>query len=296
MKIIILVFALMRLALYAWAQADMEIARDTVYGVSDTGKALTMIVVEQKDGKDFKPACIAIHGGAWMGGSANDFMGQASFMARQGFKVFNIDYRLLPEAKMHQQIADCRTAVRHVRANAKHYGIDPNRIIAMGHSAGGHLACMLAVLRPGVWEGAGLKDVSSQIQGVVNWCGPEELVKYYTPDSQFTDLFKGLAEDPEGDPIRELEKMSPITYVRRGMCPILSIHGGRDDIVPAVQGTDFHKRLDALGVRNKLVILPEEDHGLGVHPEDTIKLVEEFSRDFMENKGLFAPAVPAKKD
>ncbi|MBO4547905.1 MAG: prolyl oligopeptidase family serine peptidase, partial [Abditibacteriota bacterium] len=212
----------------------------------------------------------------------------------QGFKVFNIDYRLLPN-KMSGQVADCRTAVRHVRANAKKYDIDPNKIMAIGHSAGGHLACMLAVLRPGVWEGNGWRDVSSQIQGVINWCGPEELVKYYTPDSEFRGLFEALAEDPRGDPIKELEKMSPITYVRRGVCPILSIHGGRDDIVPAVQGTDFHRELDRLGVRNRLVILPEEDHGLGVHAADTLKLTADFSRDFMENRGLFAPAVPKKQ-
>ncbi len=296
MKLIVIVVLLIHYALGAlWAQHDLNIERHVRYGQGDDGQDLYMIVVEQKDGKDFKPACIAIHGGAWSGGEAEGFMGQSEYMARQGFKVFNIDYRLLP-TRMSRQVADCRTAVRHVRANAKHYGINPNKIIAMGHSAGGHLACMLAVLRPGVWEGCGWNDVGSQIQGVVNLCGPEELVKYYAPDSEFTSLFEALAEDPKGDPIRELEKMSPITYARKGMCPILSIHGGQDFIVPAIQGTDFHRELDRLGVRNKLVILPEEDHGLGVHPEDTIKLVEEFSRDFMENKGLFAPGAPAKKD
>lgn len=277
-----------------WAQRDLNVERHVCYGQGDNGQDLYMIVVEEKDGRSFKPACIAIHGGAWSGGEAEGFMFQSGLLARQGFKVFNIDYRLLP-ARMSQQVADCRTAVRHVRANAKKYDIDPNNIIAFGHSAGGHLACMLAVLRPGVWEGVGLKDVSSQIQGVLNWCGPEELVKYYTPDSQFRGLFEALAEDPKGDPIKELEKMSPITYARRGMCPILSIHGGKDDIVPAVQGVDFHKELDRLGVKNKLVILPEEGHGLDTHPQDTIDLVEEFSKDFIEGKGLFAPAAPKKK-
>ncbi|MBR4748545.1 MAG: alpha/beta hydrolase [Abditibacteriota bacterium] len=260
MRMLLLVLAAaLLLCAGAFAQ-EIKTEKNVVYGQGG-GHDLIMHVTEVDDGVDFKPAMVCIHGGGWAGGEPDAMLGMAEGMAKIGFKCFSIQYRLTGEAKWPAQIIDCKTAVRHIRANAKKYNINPNRIGAMGHSAGGHLCCMLGVLKPGEYEGVEHPAVSSQIQGVVNYCGPEDFGYYLTlthlpPPISIRDDALGWLFDgtPEGRDYW-IPEASPITHVSRASAPHLLIHGTTDDLVWYRQAEPYRDRLRACGVRCDWVLV-----------------------------------------
>jgi len=91
------------------------------------------------------PAIINIHGGGWVGGSKEQQGGFNPYF-KNGFLVCNIEYRMTKEAKAPAAIEDARCALAYLKKNAKELGIDVNRIVVMGGSAGGHLALMTGLL------------------------------------------------------------------------------------------------------------------------------------------------------
>ncbi|MBQ9358449.1 MAG: alpha/beta hydrolase, partial [Abditibacteriota bacterium] len=114
---------------------EINTVKNVVYGKAG-GHDLVMHITEACDGAGFKPAMVCIHGGSWARGNPEAMLGMAAEVAKMGFKCFSIQYRLTGEAPWPAQIEDCKRAVRHIRANARKYDIDPNRIGAFGHSAG----------------------------------------------------------------------------------------------------------------------------------------------------------------
>ena len=91
------------------------------------------------------PAIVLIHGGGWIRGKRTEMNNIAKTLAKHGYAVLNIDYRLAPEHRFPAQIEDCRQAVKWLRDNAKNLGIDANKIGSFGYSAGAHLALLLGV-------------------------------------------------------------------------------------------------------------------------------------------------------
>ena len=221
---------------------EIKTVKDVVYGRAG-GHDLIMHITETDDGAGFKPAMVCIHGGSWARGNPEAMLGMAAEVARMGFKCFSIQYRLTGEAPWPAQIEDCKRAVRHIRANARKYDIDPNRIGAFGHSAGGHLACLLGTLKPGEYEGEEHPAVSSLVQGVVSYCGPETFD--YEDEATVAALFDST---PEG---REywLREASPITHASRTSAPHLIIHGAADDLVPWQPGEVYRDALRKSGAR-----------------------------------------------
>ncbi len=239
-----IVFALLLLlASAAVFAAEVKTVRNAVYGRAG-GHDLIMHITETDDGADFKPAMVCIHGGGFSAGDAESMVPWAGEMAKLGFKCFSIEYRLAGEALWPAQTEDCKTAVRHIRANAKKYGIDPNRIGAFGHSAGGTLACMLGVMKPGKYEGEAHPAVSSVVQGVINYCGRETFTEGAGPRLLDT-LFGKAAEGRE----ERIKAASPLTNVSRASAPHLLIHGDADDVVSYRLGEPYRDALRACGVR-----------------------------------------------
>jgi len=119
--------------------------KDVEYGKGG-GKPLLMDVFRPKGSSPGPvPAVVVIHGGGWERGTKSDgeFSGKAALLAENGFLAINIDYRLSEEAGFPAAVEDCKCAVRYLRAHAKEYGINPDKIGAWGASAGGHLSAIL---------------------------------------------------------------------------------------------------------------------------------------------------------
>src|SRR5215207_90919 len=123
---------------------------DVVYGEAD-GQELLLDISRPPARETPRAAVLLFHGGAWMVGTAGrESMAQpATALAEDGYVAFNVEYRLTGDpASEHlwpAQLDDAQRAVRWVRANADRYGVDPERVGAYGHSAGGHLASLLGV-------------------------------------------------------------------------------------------------------------------------------------------------------
>ena len=143
-----------------------------------------------------------------MAGSKDNRSPALQFL-RNGYAVAQVGYRLSQEAKFPAQIHDCKAAVRWLRANARKYDLDPNRFIAWGASAGGHLVALLGT-SGGVeaLEGSvnDLKE-SSRVQTVVDWFGPTDFLHIGEPES---DIRHNAPDSPESKLIGGPAAIKPV--------------------------------------------------------------------------------------
>ncbi|MEM7315774.1 MAG: alpha/beta hydrolase, partial [Planctomycetota bacterium] len=121
---------------------EVDIRNDVVY--STVGERELLLDAYLAKTEDDRPAVLVIHGGAWRGGNRRQLAGYAKSLCKMGFNCFAIDYRLAPDHKFPAQIEDCQSAVKWIRENAERYNVDPERLGAIGYSAGGHLVSLLA--------------------------------------------------------------------------------------------------------------------------------------------------------
>ncbi|GAB5560050.1 MAG: hypothetical protein SynsKO_16970 [Synoicihabitans sp.] len=168
MKKNLLFYCVLLTALTLSARAEVEVHEDLVYATYGE-RELMLDLFKPSDQTRLLPAIIGVHGGGWRKGSKRNFARHARYFAEHGYVAVSINYRLSGEAKFPAHIEDCKAAVRWLRANADKYGIDPDRIGAIGHSAGGHLVSLLAT-SSGVAElegEGGNQEFSSAIQAAV---------------------------------------------------------------------------------------------------------------------------------
>jgi acetyl esterase/lipase len=223
------------------------------------------------------PALLYVHGGGWAAGHGPDGLGFCYAAARRGYFSATVDYRLSNVAKWPAQIQDCKLAVRWLRANAAKYNVDPNKIGAVGHSAGGHLVACLGTMDDPKFEGdGGYAGVSSKVQAVSDWSGPADLTDgnfgngsdSVTPETRMHDI--GLLDALIGftfDQRPDLWKdASPIMWIKPNDPPFQVVHGSVDEIVSVKQGEEFAAALQKAGVPTELIIIQNGGHGLGPRP------------------------------
>jgi acetyl esterase/lipase len=239
------------------ASLEMHVFRQPAVGVSDGPR----------------PAVLFFHGGSWTRGGPQRFFPHAKELAARGMVALSASYRLrgthgtgVPEA-----IEDAKVAYEWLQENANALGIDGERVVLAGGSAGGHLAAAIALMDP-------LPAIE-----------PAALVLYNpaldTHPDDFSSFGRWLAEDTleelfEG---RYLE-LSPAQYVRPGTPPTAVFHGTGDDLVPIQHSRDFCDRLVAVGSACKLYEYPGAQHGSfnfgwGDHYADALKRTTSFLSD-----------------
>lgn len=263
----------------------VELKTDVEYGkVGDEALLLDLVTPPKSDTP--RPGLIFIHGGGWAGGRKEDFTAFAKDFATAGYVAVSVNYRLAPKHPCPAQIEDCKCAVRWMRAHADELGLDPERIGAIGGSAGGHLALMLGVMDEGDGlEGeGGWPDQSSKVQAVVNYVGPTDLMGTLPPISRgiLKNFLGGTREEK-----RELAiQASPVTYVSAGDAPCLSFMGTKDPLVPHEQGVLLANKLTEAGVPGRVEFILGAGHGF--EPEEmrrTIEAAKEFLAEELELGG-----------
>jgi acetyl esterase/lipase len=209
------------------------------------------------------PAVVCLHGGGWTSGDRKQMLQTIDVLARRGYVAVAPDYRLAPGHRFPACVEDCKAAVRWLRANAGKYRVDPRRIGAVGLSAGGHLACMLAVTTPadGLEGAGGNSDRSSAVQAVVCFAGPLDL----TAEELWTkEVLKHNLEPLLGGPPRRnldlYRKASPMHYSPVAAPPALLVHGSDDKVVPVRQAHALAEQLRARGGKAEVVVLDGEGH------------------------------------
>ncbi len=183
---------------------------------------------------DARPAIVFFHGGGWVCGKTVQFNQQARAFRDLGFVAFSANYRLINKhhTTVYECVKDGKSAVRWIRAHAKELGVDPNRIIAAGGSAGGHVAACTALIE-GYEEEGDDKNVS---------CRPNALV-LYSPVLDTTEKGYGADKMIKG----EKTDLSPCHHVRKGLPPTILFHGTRDTTVPPENAERFEKLMKEAG-------------------------------------------------
>ena len=272
----------------------VTIERDIVYArVGDRDLPLD-IYVPDKVAKPM-PVIIWVHGGGWKGGSKGGISRPIGALSR-GYALISVEYRLSGEAIWPAQIEDCKAAVRWTRANAKKYGLDPDRIGAWGSSAGGHLVAMMGVAADVTKFDKHKKhaDVSARVQAVCDWFGPTDFIQMDAHRPEGARLVHDDPGSPEsrlvGGPIQEEPYRSicadanPITYVTKDDSPILIMHGDMDMSVPVHQSELFYKSLKKAGVDATFYVVKGGGHGFRDAKKDTPEDLSNMALDYFDKQ------------
>jgi acetyl esterase/lipase len=210
------------------------------------------------------PVIVFLHGGGWRLGTRAVFCptwrdwrpDPFQRLVASGFAVASVDYRLSAEATFPAQRDDVLAALDWLRTRGAELGVDPDRIVVWGESAGAHLAAL-----------AGLAGIAG-VRGVVDWYGPADLrtlAQQARPDAV------GRADAPDsrealllGTPVAQAGPLagdaSPVAHVHPGAPPFHIAHGTADRFVPTAQSTQLADALTAAGVDVELTLVPDADH------------------------------------
>ena len=233
--------------------------KDVVYGVY-SGLALLMDVYRPEKPNGY--GIVHVAGGGWATGLSMDaiprrryphFLMEGLPLVKAGYTVFSVEHRAIPRFKYPDPVEDVQRAVRFIRHNASTYGIDPDRIGAMGGSSGGHLVAMLAVLGgEEVSAESPVEGESSRVQCVVARAAPSNFLKPDPRGSGLSAAFLGALVHPMLRPTdpeyRIAQEASPITHVSSDDPPILLLHGDADEVVPIELSREFLEALRSAGV------------------------------------------------
>lgn len=236
--------------------AGYESQIDVVYNKGKDWEVKHDIYFNPKAAKP-TPVVFNIHGGGWNHGTKESQTGFGSWF-KMGFAVVNIEYRMFPQATAPAAVEDVRASILYTVLHAKELNIDPNKIVVMGGSAGGHLALMAGLLQnDNKFDGDYKKVTGYTIAAIIDKYGPTDLTS--ANFSKYKSLVNWLGKEGESSKFREA--MSPITYVKKTSPPVFIVHGDADPIVPYQQSVDLKKKLDEVGVKNEFITEPGGGHG-----------------------------------
>ena len=197
---------------------------------------------------------VYVHGGSWMHGDKSEAAMFAGGLASLGYLVVSINYRLYPPATFPSMIEDVKCAIRSLRAHSSEYNLDPDRIAAMGTSAGGHLVSLLGTTEPSAgWDVGEYLDQSSHVKAVIALAPVTDLTRNFPNADIETIKHVGFG-------MHNIVEASPITYVAPDSPPFLLIHGDHDELVPYEQSQLMYERLVGMNVPAQLLIVQNAGH------------------------------------
>jgi acetyl esterase/lipase len=205
------------------------------------------------------PCVIVVHGGGWDSGERTQLPALNSYLARRGFAVAAISYRLAPQAIWPAQREDVRAALVYLQTHARELGIDPTRFVLLGRSAGGHIA-----------EAVAYDEPDPAIRGLVALYAPADLhfAWKFTDERDVLDSKKLIRQLTGGTPETApaaFDSASPYLYAKRGAMPTLLMHGTIDSLVWRRQSERLDERLRAENVPVVFIELPWAAHAFDVN-------------------------------
>lgn len=242
------------------------------------------------------PAIVMFFGGGWQNGRPALFAPLGQALAQRGYVCVVPEYRLSGEAPFPAAVHDGKAAIRWTRANAKRFGIDPERIATIGGSAGGHLSGFMGATN-GIdrFEGTGdHREQSSAVQASIVMCGAVDLL-----DPHILQRIDKAKDSPRGDSVIDFlgghlpnknkaiyKEASSLSHVGKHSPPYLFIDGQFDR--PEVRYVDFRKQLDFHMIPNQFVLMPKGPHPFWVFEEwfePTVDAVDAFLQKHLIAKG-----------
>ncbi|MBW8867613.1 MAG: alpha/beta hydrolase, partial [Acidobacteria bacterium] len=213
------------------------------------------------------PVVIFIHGGGWVQGTkeGSAIRGVLPYIA-MGYSVVNVEYRLANVSLAPAAIEDCRCALRWVVAHAKDYNLDASRIVVAGESAGGHLALTTGMIPASAsFDRTCLTPTEPRVAAIVDFFGITDIADLLDGPNKkpFPETWpytvQWLGNQPNRGDVAKAS--SPLTYIRAGVPPTISIHGDADPLVPYAHSTRLQDGLQKAGIAHELVTIPAGGHG-----------------------------------
>jgi len=248
---------------------EVEVQKDVAYyngeGLNKERHALDLYL--PKGARDY-PVLFFIHGGGWTKGTKSSFARHGEMFAKQGIGCVSTNYRLSPDVKHPEHIKDVARAFAWTHENLKKHGANVDRIFVSGHSAGGHLAALLATDESYLKEHKlSLKD----IKGVI-------------PVSGVFVVRAGQAFDADG-----ARGASPQTHIREQLPPMLLLYGEKEQGALGKQAEAFAAALKKAKVDAKVEMIKDRDHGsimrnIASADDPATKLIVAFIRKHGETK------------
>lgn len=228
------------------------------------------------------PTLIYIHGGGWVQGSKETAALTLLPYLEMGWTVVNVEYRLARVWLAPAAVEDCRCALRWVIRNAKEYNFDTDKLVVTGSSAGGHLALTTGMLP----VSAGLDrqcpgKEEPRVAAIINWFGITDVTDLLDGPNMKDYAVAWLGSQSNREEIAK--RVSPLAYVRKGLPPILSIHGDADPTVPYSHAVRLHQALDSAGVANQLLTVPGGKHG-GFNTAELLKIYAAIQQFLIQHK------------
>mgnify|MGYP005748037983 CR=1 FL=1 len=232
---------------------------------------------------DPHPALVFFFGGGWTGGSTSQFEPQAKYFAERGLVCFLVDYRVSSryQTTPFESLMDAKSAMRFIRNQAKEFQIDPDKIIASGGSAGGHLAAATALLEA---YNDPTDDLSID-------CKPNALV-----------LFNPVIDNGPGgygfERIGEAYKdFSPLHNIREGAPPTVIFLGTNDNLIPVKTIEYFQALMEKVGSQCDLFLYEGQPHGFFNYRNfEFYRQTLEKADEFLQSLGYLSnePVVPIR--
>ncbi len=237
----------------------------------------TVMDIYKPAGKGPHPAMIVIHGGGWTGGTKAGMV--ANWVVRyleKGFVVANVEYRLAAVATAPAAVEDSLKAANFFLDNAKKYGADPKRVAVTGGSAGGHLALMVGMTPKSAKLGKPVK-----VRAVINFYGITDVDDQLHGPNMRKYAITWVPESSDRTAIAR--RVSPMTYVRKDVPPVLTLHGDADATVPYQHGVNITKALIEAGAKAEMISVPKGIHGF---PTETQEKLYPQIFDFLKKHGV----------
>lgn len=264
---------------------SMSPATEYVYKqVGDTKLRLYVFSPEDLEKDDSRPAIVFYHGGGWRGGNPRQFAPHCKYLASRGMVAITVEYRLRSTHSVTPKdcVEDAKSAMRWVRSHAEKLCIDPDRIVAGGGSAGGHLAACLSTI-----DGFNARSDDLSVS-----CRPQALV-LFNPVVRMLPRWHDMLEV-------EPAEISPADHLKKGLPPTIIFHGTKDTTVPFESIREFCEKMKEHGNLCKVVAFEGMDHAFfnwGKHENKpyvrTIYETDRFleSLDYVQGKPVVSPPI-----
>lgn len=202
-----------------------------------------------------KPCVVVVHGGSWSSGDSRQLPELNSSLARAGYNVAAINYRMAPKYQSPAPVQDIQACLKYLRLHADELNIDTTKFVLLGRSAGAQIALLAAY----TLHNEGLK-------GVIDFYGPADMVWGYSiPSNPLIMDSRGVMEQYLGGSYKQVPQnyaaSSPIEFVDKQSIPTLIIHGHNDVLVAYEHSRRLNEKLQQNGIKHYWLKLPWATHG-----------------------------------
>lgn len=202
-----------------------------------------------------RPCVIVVHGGSWSSGDGKQLPDLNSYLAKAGYNVAAINYRLAPKYQTPAPVEDIHNALNYLRVHADELHIDTSNFVLLGRSAGAQIALLAAYT---------LHD--KDLKGVIDFYGPADMVWGYSiPSNPLIMDSRSVMDAYVGGPYSKVPEKyaacSPILFVDKTSVPTLIIHGTNDVLVAEEHSRRLDIKLNENGIKHFWLKLPWATHG-----------------------------------